>query len=57
MDHAKTRTRELQGLKEAMTALGCTNGLILTDDDWEDIGDGARMIPVRPFWHWAVSGI
>jgi predicted AAA+ superfamily ATPase len=57
MDEAKTRARELQSLKEAMTALKCANGLVLTDDDWEDIGTGAEMIPVRPFWHWAVAGV
>lgn len=57
IDGAKTRARELQGLEEAMIALRCEKGLILTDDDWENIGTGKRTIPVRPFWHWAVAGI
>lgn len=57
MEEAKTRDRELRGLRDAMAALHCPRGLILTDDDWEDIGTGPDAIPVRPFWHWAVSGV
>ncbi len=57
MDDAKAHAREMQGMKEAMAELRCPKGLILTDDEWEDIGTGPESIPVRPFWHWAVAGV
>jgi predicted AAA+ superfamily ATPase len=55
IDSPKTREREIRGLKEAMDTLRCRNGMILTDDEYEDIGSGKEGIKVRPFWLWALD--
>jgi uncharacterized protein len=55
MDSAKTREREVRGLLEAMEAFDCGNGVILTDDEYDDIRAGTREIAVRPFWLWALE--
>jgi predicted AAA+ superfamily ATPase len=55
MDSAKTREREIRGLRQAMETLRCAEGLILTDDDFEEVNIGEAAIRVRPFWHWALG--
>jgi uncharacterized protein len=55
MHSPKTRKRAIAGLVEAMNKLECRDGLILTDDEYEDIEENGKTIPVRPFWFWALA--
>lgn len=47
-----TRTREVEGLLEAARATGCSNLLILTLEDEEEIETDAYAISVLPVWKW-----
>lgn len=55
MDTPKTREREIKGLLEAMATWKCREGLILTDDEFEDVKSAQGRIAVRPFWLWALG--
>jgi len=48
----RNKSREYEGLLEALTKYNLDEGLILTDDeDFEDIVEG-RKIRVMPVWKW-----
>lgn len=51
----KTKDRELAGLKLAKSRTGCTNLLLLTDHEYEDIDEKGVAIKVRPFYEWALG--
>lgn len=55
MESPKARERELRGLLEAMDILDADEGLILTDDQHEDLKAEGRKVSVRPFWIWAME--
>lgn len=47
-----TKSRELEGLMEAMEVLKVSNGLILTYDTEEKIKIGRSTVRVMPIWKW-----
>ncbi len=47
----KTREREIQGLLEAMKAHTLKTGLILTDDDHEEVPVFGGKILILPLWY------
>jgi uncharacterized protein len=49
------RDREIEGLLEACRALDLREGLILTDDQEEDIDRGGIRISVRGAWRWMLA--
>ena len=49
------RDREVEGLLEACRVLGLSEGLMLTDDQEEDIKLGAVRISVRAVWRWMLE--
>ena len=49
------REREIKGLMEAMERFDIDEGLILTQDEDEDIHKEGRKIKVRPLWHWLLT--
>jgi len=49
------RDREIEGLTEACRVLGLREGLILTDDQEEDIEQGGVRISVRAAWRWMLE--
>ncbi len=51
----KTREREIKGLMEAMDAFGLDRGLILTDDESEELRVGNKTIRILPFWYFALQ--
>jgi uncharacterized protein len=53
--HEETRRRELEGLYEAMEHLGLEDGLILTEDETEEITTTGRTVLVRPVWRWLLG--
>lgn len=55
LDSIKTKTREVKGLTEAMEALKCPLGMILTHDQFDEIKMGKIKIVVQPFWYWALE--
>jgi hypothetical protein len=54
LSHAN-RDREIEGLLEACGALGLREGLMLTDDQEEDIEQGRVRISVRAAWRWMLE--
>jgi hypothetical protein len=49
------RDREIEGLLEACRVLGLSEGLMLTDDQEEDIEQGDVRISVRAAWRWMLE--
>ena len=49
------RDREIEGLLEACRVLGLSEGLLLTDDQEDDIKLGAVSISVRAVWRWMLE--
>jgi len=49
------RDREVEGLLEACRVLGLSEGLMLTDDQEEDIKLGAVRISLRAVWRWMLE--
>jgi len=56
LDSQKTRDREIKGLVEAMLEYELSEGLILTEDDFEDIESEGCTIRIRPVWYWLQRG-
>ena len=54
LTHAN-RDREIEGLLEACRVLGVGDGLMLTDDQEEDIEQGGVRISVRAAWRWMLE--
>lgn len=55
ISNPKTKNREIAGLKLAKERTGCTNLLLLTDHEYEDIEEKGVIIKVRPFYEWALG--
>ncbi|MHA1292780.1 MAG: ATP-binding protein [Promethearchaeota archaeon] len=51
----KTKHRELNGLLEAIKAYDLNEGLILTEDEYDDFNAGVFKIKVRPIWFWLLN--
>ena len=49
------RQREINGLLEAMKCFKLNRGLILTDDQEEDLNIGDYKVYVKPVWKWALQ--
>lgn len=47
--------RELHGLLDAMQALKVDRGLIITEDQDDEIRHGDHVVPVVPAWRWALG--
>jgi len=47
-----TRKREINGLLNAAQQYGLEDGLILTDNEHDDLMQGGINIQVRPIWFW-----
>ena len=47
-----TRKREINGLLNAAQQYGLSAGLILTDNEYDDLMHGGINIQVRPIWFW-----
>ncbi len=55
-DTSETKTREINGLLEALNAYGLTEGLILLNDASEQtIEENGKMIRVLPVWKWLLT--
>ena len=48
----KNKERELNGLLEAMDSCKLKNGLILTNDQEEEMNVGGKKIIIKPVWKW-----
>lgn len=51
----ETREREIKGLLEASSATGCSNLLIITNDEKEQFTIEEKQISVMPAWEWLVD--
>lgn len=51
----KTRTREIEGLYEAMEIYDLKEGLIITEDEKETIDYNDKKIEVVPVWEWMLK--
>ncbi|KKM97556.1 hypothetical protein LCGC14_1166790, partial [marine sediment metagenome] len=55
LNDPKTKKREFNGLIEALNEYNLKEGLIITEDQYEDlIMDGYR-IKIRPLWFWLLN--
>ena len=50
-----TRKREINGLLDATQQYGLEDGLILTDNEYDDIVQDNITIYVRPIWFWMLG--
>ncbi|MFC1567134.1 ATP-binding protein, partial [bacterium] len=50
-----TRDREIGGLVEAMDYYGLKEGLILTEDESEELTIDERLIKIMPVWLWLLQ--
>lgn len=55
-DTPETKTRELNGILEAMKTYSINEGLILTNDTEEAITTAGLTIRIVPVWKWALQG-
>ncbi|MDP2336672.1 MAG: ATP-binding protein [Bacteroidota bacterium] len=55
-DSQETKTRELNGLMEAMKTYSLTEGLILMNDTEEEITLDSLTIHIIPVWKWLLQG-
>jgi len=51
----KTQKREINGLVDAAQQYGLEDGLILTDNEYDDMIQDGICIHVRPIWFWMLS--
>ena len=54
-DTPETKTREINGIMEAMKTYSLTDGLILTNDTEEEITQNSLTIHVIPVWKWLLQ--
>jgi uncharacterized protein len=54
-DTQETKTREINGIREAMKTYSLSEGLILTNDTEEEITSDSQTIRVVPVWKWALQ--
>lgn len=50
----KTRTREFDGLHEAMREFGLSEGYILTKEDIDTVTEEEKIIHLMPVWYWCL---
>jgi uncharacterized protein len=50
-----TRQREIKGLLEAMERYDLNEGVILTEDEYEEFEKSGKKIKVLPVWYWALE--
>jgi len=55
IENESTRTREMNGLTEAMQTYGLTTGLILTEDEEDEFITNDLTIKVKPVWKWLLN--
>ena len=55
MKDEKTRQREINGLISALNAYNLTEGLILTDDETEEVTIDNKKIQIIPIWKWLLK--
>ena len=55
IDKETTKQREINGLVEALKRFKLSKGLILTEDEFKDIGNEGLKISVRPVWFWLLN--
>jgi len=55
LDDRKTREREIKSLLTAMNELSILKGLILTDDEEENIKIEQKTIIVKPVYKWLLE--
>ena len=53
--NSDTGKREIKGLLSATQQYGLENGLILTDNEYDDIVQDDTTIYVRPIWFWILG--
>jgi len=53
---AKTKQREINGLLEAMSAYQLKEGLILTEDESDQLTIDGKIINIMPVWLWLLWG-
>jgi len=54
--HEDNRERELLGLIEAMKKFNLKKGLILTDNEEDEVKVGKKKIKIMPIWKWLLEG-
>ena len=52
-----TRQREIRGLLEAMEKYNLKEGIVLTEDEYEEFEESGKKIKIIPVWYWALGGI
>lgn len=52
---AETKKRESEGLIEAITLYGLTEGMILTEDEEDELNVEGYKIIVKPVWRWLLE--
>ncbi len=57
LSNEKTKKRELNGLIDAMECYSLSEGMILTDDEYDDVTHDDFKIAVRPVWFWLLNEI
>ena len=55
LENEETRQREINGLIEAMEAYGLATGLILTEDEEDEITVNTYKITILPVWKWLLQ--
>ena len=55
IDNVSVRSREINGLQEAMLQYDLNNGLIITEDEEEIISINELTIQVIPVWKWLLG--
>jgi uncharacterized protein len=55
MENEKTRSREFRGLIEAMKDYKLKKGLILTEDEENEVLEDGFKIKIIPIWKWLLS--
>ena len=51
----EVRSREIEGLKEAMSLYNLKEGLILTENEQEIVEENGLLIRIIPIWKWLLS--
>lgn len=55
LEDEKTKKREVAALMEAMGECGINNGLIITDEEKDEIKIGKKMIKIVPIYEWLLN--
>lgn len=52
---AKTKEREIKGLSEAMEMYNLQTGVIITEEDEDEITFNNKQIIIKPIWKWLLK--